>query len=220
MNKQKVYLLTIFIVTLFFGLVLLFKGSEVLIAQIFCGSSAGQEGESWGISCPIQTNNDVAGVTSSPSGQPSSEVFPEATVSAGPAAIVTRVIDGDTIEVDISGQNQKVRYLGVDTPETVDPRKSVQCFGKKASDENKKLVAGKAVELEKDVSETDKYGRLLRFVYIKNSDGSRLFVNDYLVRFGFARVLTFPPDVKFQQQFLEAQRQAQQNNLGLWKECR
>lgn len=125
---------------------------------------------------------------------------------------VIRVIDGDTIEIE---GGQKVRYIGIDSPETVDPRRPVGCFGKEASLENKKLVEGKNIILEKDISETDKYGRLLRYVYLPNG----VFVNDYLVRNGFAKVVTYPPDVKFVDQFLEAQRQASEQKRGLWQKC-
>ncbi len=126
-------------------------------------------------------------------------------------ATVLRVIDGDTIELS---DKRRIRYIGIDTPETVDPRKPVQCFGKEASNENKRLVEGKSVRLEKDISETDQYGRLLRYVYVDNT-----FVNDYLVRQGFAHASTFPPDVKYADKFREAQAEAQENNRGLWAGC-
>jgi len=125
--------------------------------------------------------------------------------------LVTRVIDGDTIEIE---GGQKVRYIGIDTPETVDPRKPVQCFGVEASNRNKQLVDGKRVRLEKDISETDKYGRLLRYVYIDN-----IFVNLALVQGGFAYSSTYPPDVKHQNQFLEAERLAREQKTGLWSAC-
>lgn len=125
--------------------------------------------------------------------------------------LVKRVVDGDTIELE---NGQKVRYIGVNTPETVDPRKPVECFGQEAKEENRKLTEGKTVRLEKDISETDKFGRLLRYVYIGD-----LFVNDYLVRQGFAQTATFPPDVKYVSQFLEAQREAKENKRGLWGDC-
>ena len=133
---------------------------------------------------------------------------------------VIRVVDGDTIEVEVNAKAEKIRYIGVNTPETVDPRRPVQCFGKEASNENKRLVEGKEVILEKDVSETDKFKRLLRYVYLPLDDGTTLFVNDYLVREGFAQVDTFPPDVKYQQRFLEAQKDARYNNMGLWAKCK
>jgi len=125
--------------------------------------------------------------------------------------LVTRVIDGDTIEIE---GGKKVRYIGIDTPETVDPRKPVQCFGVEAFNKNKELVERKRIRLEKDISETDKYGRLLRYVYV---DG--IFVNDYLVRQGYAYAYTYPPDVKYSEQFIQAQKEARENNRGLWKAC-
>lgn len=129
---------------------------------------------------------------------------------------VSKVIDGDTIELE--GGN-KVRLIGVDTPETVDPRRPVGCFGKEASNETKKLLQDKIVILQKDISDTDKYGRLLRYVYLSLENGQILFVNDYLIRAGFAKVLTYPPDVKFAEQFLEAEKQAREQKLGLWGRC-
>ncbi|OGY23843.1 MAG: hypothetical protein A2172_05325 [Candidatus Woykebacteria bacterium RBG_13_40_15] len=122
-----------------------------------------------------------------------------------------KVIDGDTIEIE---GGQKVRYIGIDTPETVDPNETVQCFGKEASAKNKELVDGKEVRLVKDVSETDKYGRLLRYVYVGNT-----FVNDYLVRQGYAHASSYPPDVKYQSKFSEAEKEARDNNRGLWSAC-
>lgn len=132
---------------------------------------------------------------------------------------VTKVVDGDTIEVEIEGVKKKLRYIGVNTPETVDPRRVVQCFGKEASNENKRLVEGKNIYLEKDVSETDKFNRLLRYVYLKLDDGSLLFVNDYLVRQGFANASEYPPDIKYSDRFREAEREARENKRGLWGKC-
>lgn len=129
---------------------------------------------------------------------------------------VIQVIDGDTIEIE---RGQLVRYIGIDTPETVDPRRSVGCFGKEAAEENKKLVENKSVVLTKDVSETDKYQRLLRYVYVMLDNGQVLFVNDHLARQGFAKVSTYPPDVKFTEQLLEAEREAREGNKGLWSKC-
>lgn len=131
--------------------------------------------------------------------------------SRGEYVLVTRVIDGDTIELS---DGRRVRYIGIDTPETVDPRRPVQCFGKEASQENKRLVDGKTVRLEKDVSETDKYGRLLRYVYVGDE-----MINTVLVREGFAVSSTFPPDVKHQELFLQAQQEAREHGRGLWATC-
>ncbi len=131
---------------------------------------------------------------------------------------VTKVIDGDTIQIE---GGYKIRYIGIDAPETVDPKRPVGCYGRQASDKNKELVLGKNIILEKDVSETDKFGRLLRYVYLAGPEASSgsVFVNDYLVRSGYAKVSTYPPDVKYQQQFLESERYARENNLGLWGKC-
>jgi len=127
--------------------------------------------------------------------------------------LVTRAVDGDTIELETG---QKVRYIGIDTPETVHPKKPVQCFGKEASEFNKNLVTGKKVRLVKDVSETDKYGRLLRYVYLE--DGT--FVNLKLVEEGYAQADTFPPDVKHSATFVAAAREAREAGRGLWSACR
>ena len=125
---------------------------------------------------------------------------------------VARVIDGDTIEL---ANGQRVRYIGIDTPETVHPDKPAQCFGQEASNKNKELVAGKRVRLEKDVSETDKYGRLLRYVYVGD-----VFVNLELVSQGYAYAFTYPPDVKYADVFVAAQKEARENNRGLWGVCK
>jgi len=122
---------------------------------------------------------------------------------------VVRVVDGDTIELS---NGKKVRYIGIDTPETVDPRKAVQCFGKDASQANKDLVLNKTVILKKDISDTDRYGRLLRYVYLE--DGT--FVNLWLVKNGFATAYTYPPDVYYSKDFVSAEKEAREKQLGLW----
>ena len=122
---------------------------------------------------------------------------------------VSRVVDGDTI---VLADGRKVRYIGINTPETVDPRRPVQCFGTEASAFNHTLVAGKTVRLEKDISETDKYGRLLRFVYLE--DGT--LVNETLVREGYASASAFPPDITKQDLFFAAEREARAAHAGLW----
>lgn len=139
--------------------------------------------------------------------------------AGGERAFVTKVVDGDTIEVSLNGEENLVRLLGIDTPETLDPRKPVQCFGKESSNKTKKLLDRKSVILEKDITEKDKYGRLLRFIFLPLENGQLLFVNDYLIREGFAKVLTIPPDLKYAQKFLEAQREAREGKRGLWGSC-
>jgi len=125
--------------------------------------------------------------------------------------LVTKVIDGDTIEIE---GGQRIRYIGIDTPETVNPNSPVECFGKEASNKNKELIEGKMIKLEKDVSETDRYGRLLRYVWIGD-----VFVNDYLVKEGYANSSSYPPDVKYQDQFRASETDARNDNKGLWGSC-
>ena len=124
-------------------------------------------------------------------------------------AKVERVVDGDTIKL---ANGEKVRYIGIDTPETKHPRKPVQYFGKEAFEANRKLVEGKTVRLEFDVQQRDKYGRLLAYVYVDD-----IFVNAWLVENGFAQVSTYPPNVEHQELFLKLQREAREKNRGLWK---
>lgn len=146
-------------------------------------------------------------VTASSSATPSLE---------GEKAVVTKVVDGDTIQVN---GNTTIRFIGIDTPETVDPRRPVGCFGKEASNKTKSLLTGKNVVLQKDISETDKFGRDLRYIYLQLDDGSFLFVNDYLVREGFAHAVSYPPDIKFQDIFRQAEKEARDAKKGLWDAC-
>jgi len=127
---------------------------------------------------------------------------------------VTSVVDGDTIKVDISGTVTTLRLIGMDTPETVDPRKAVQCFGKEASNKAKELLTGKKVRIEKDSSqgELDKYGRTLAYVY--REDG--LFYNKYMIEQGYAHEYTYSTPYKYQTEFKAAQKSAQENLRGLW----
>jgi micrococcal nuclease len=126
-------------------------------------------------------------------------------------AQVIGVVDGDTIDVLVDGLEQRVRYILVDTPETKHPTKGLEPYGPEASEANRELVEGQRVWLEKDVSDTDRYGRLLRYVYV-----GELMVNEELLRQGMARVSTFPPDVKYVERFLAVQQKAQATGEGLW----
>ena len=129
--------------------------------------------------------------------------------------VVKRVIDGDTIEL-IDGR--KVRYIGIDTPESVDPRKPVACFAKEAVIKNQEFVLGKNIELEKDISETDRFGRLLRYVYVVVGE-TEMLVNEGLVREGFAKASTYPPDVKYQDRLRVVEMEAREVGRGLWGSC-
>lgn len=127
----------------------------------------------------------------------------------GVLAQVVDVVDGDTIRVVIDGREYSVRYIGMDAPETTFGKS--EPYGRLATDLNRQLVGGKTVELVKDVSETDRYGRLLRYVYMGDT-----FVNAEIVRQGYAHSASFPPDISKQDVLLQAEREARENNRGLW----
>ncbi len=129
---------------------------------------------------------------------------------------VVKVVDGDTIHVQLGGVREKVRYIGIDTPETKDPRRPVQCYGQRAADFNEQLVGGERVRLVLDVQQRDRYGRLLAYVY-RVRDG--LFVNAELARLGYARALTIPPDVRYAERFAALAREAREQGRGLWSGC-
>lgn len=123
---------------------------------------------------------------------------------------VSRVIDGDTIEID---GNITVRLIGIDTPESVHPDESRNTeYGKIASEYTSELLTGKTVQLEYDTEITDTYGRTLAYVYL---DGE--MVNEMLLQKGLARTMTIPPNTKYADRFLAAEQEANQNAYGFWK---
>ena len=127
---------------------------------------------------------------------------------------VVRVIDGDTIQVCcVFGDRVKVRYIGIDTPETHHPMRGVEPYGMEAAEANRKLVDGKTVRLEFDVQQFDKYGSTLAYVYLEDDT----FVNAWLVEHGYAMVMTVPPNVKHQELFLRLQREAREERRRLWR---
>src|SRR3954453_21315266 len=136
--------------------------------------------------------------------------------SAPGEAVVTRVVDGDTIHVALGGADETVRYIGVDTPESVKPGTPVQCFAKAASAANERLVDGRRVRLSFDAERRDRYGRLLAYVYRADDDA---FVNARLVQDGYARTLTIPPNVRFAGRFAGLARSAREQRRGLWRAC-
>ncbi|HWL66746.1 MAG TPA: thermonuclease family protein [Actinomycetota bacterium] len=140
------------------------------------------------------------------------------------AALVTRVIDGDTIEVEIQevvpgpgagntvpDNGYDVRLTGIDTPESVKPGSPVECFGKEASAALKALLDGHEVRLVKDVEDTDRYDRLLRYVYMGEE-----MANARMVANGYASAYTYPPNVRHSELFVRLQAEARDNNRGLW----
>jgi micrococcal nuclease len=175
----------------------------------------------WAAACGSPSGTVVRAPTAQPASAEAT-VVPEApsVISPPPGLVqarVLRVVDGDTIEVErILDGKATLRLIGVDAPETVAPGQPVGCFGPEASANTKQLLEGRTVLLEKDVSETDRYQRLLRYVYLE--DGR--MANEVIVRDGYAQVATFPPDVKYQAHLLTAQTEARSANRGLWaKSC-
>ena len=146
---------------------------------------------------------------------PNPVLLPASISDTGDLALITRVIDGDTIEVSFHGDLQTIRYIGIDTPETKHPSKPIECFGPEASRFNEKLVGGREVVLEKDITDKDRYGRLLRYVW---TEGVGL-VNLVLVENGYAQVSTYPPDVKYKDGLVAAEASAQASAIGLWGAC-
>ncbi|NTW04904.1 MAG: hypothetical protein HGA27_02125 [Peptococcaceae bacterium] len=124
---------------------------------------------------------------------------------------VKRVVDGDTIIVIIDGKEERLRLIGINTPETVHPAKGVEAFGREASEYTKGQLKGKEVALEFDVEKRDRYDRLLAYVWLEEK-----MLNELLVAKGYAQVATYPPNIKYVERFVAAQKLARENNLGLW----
>jgi micrococcal nuclease len=133
---------------------------------------------------------------------------------------VVRVVDGDTVKVRLANHRgtRTVRYIGVDTPETVKPGVSVQCYGKQASSFNEQLVEGRRVRLEIGRERTDRYGRLLAYVFLSGGDSP--FVNAELLRRGYARMLAIPPNTDRAGRFAVLEQRAQEKHRGLWSACK
>jgi micrococcal nuclease len=133
------------------------------------------------------------------------------------AAVVVRVVDGDTLVVDVGGHEEDVRLIGIDTPETVAPERPVECFGAEASERLAELLpAGTAVRLERDVEPRDRYDRLLAYVF-RSDDG--LFVNLAQVEGGFAEAMEYPPNTARRPELDAAERSARAAGAGLWGTC-
>ncbi len=130
-------------------------------------------------------------------------------VSSEQWAVVQRVVDGDTV---VLSTKERVRYIGIDTPELHHPRKPVEAYGREAKEFNRRLVEGKKVRLEFDLERYDKYHRLLAYVFLENGT----FVNAELLRQGYAQLLTIPPNVKYADLFVKFQKEAREAKRGLW----
>ncbi|MFW5703328.1 MAG: thermonuclease family protein [Patescibacteria group bacterium] len=182
---------------------------------------------------------ETAQVSPTVSSPPSADSQPEnpATDEADIMLHVARVVDGDTIELS---NGDMVRYIGVDTPETRHPRKGLECFGKEATAYNTSLVLGKSVRLEQDVSSTDRYGRVLAYVFVESDSSAsselsagnvseslqqedireEIFVNAQLVQDGYAVASSYPPDVAYDDLFAQLETEAREAERGLWSACR
>jgi endonuclease YncB( thermonuclease family) len=184
--------------------------ATVSIAVIGCGS---------GIASPAATEVDATAVSMT---APALAATPWATVKPAfeptgrtETVNVVRIVDGDTIVVSLAGKDVKVRYIGMDTPEDVKPESPVEPMSREAAAANTRLVGGQTVVMEKDISETDQYGRLLRYVWLHQGPTWTL-VNLELVRLGYATALRYPPDVKYADLFDAAQSRAESSLLGIW----
>lgn len=161
----------------------------------------------------LKSDNNVTRITNkikAPAGPISSQIKPLNSLNYP----VVKVVDGDTIDVRVDGKVQRVRLIGIDTPETVDPRKPIQCFGKEASEHAKTILSGISVSLESDTSQgnTDKYNRLLR--YVRLPDGTNF--NEKMVKEGYAHEYTYSLPYKYIDEFKVAETTARNGSLGLW----
>ncbi len=151
------------------------------------------------------TNQSLTGNITEPVQQASSSIYP-----------VVKVVDGDTIDVDMNGSKERIRLIGIDAPESVAPNQPVECFGKEASMHLNELLTNKSVKLESDSTQADRdrYGRLLRYVFLDGID-----VNKQLLQYGFAREYTYNNKTyQHQQEFRQAEHEAAIAKLGLWQE--
>lgn len=136
---------------------------------------------------------------------------------SGTDGTIVRVVDGDTVIASFSGHDERIRLIGINTPETVHPNKPVECYGPEASHHTKELLpTGTPIVIQRDVEPRDRYGRLLAYIWRK-SDG--LFVNLELVADGYARAYPFEPNTSHEQQFADAANNARSQHLGLWGQC-
>ena len=137
--------------------------------------------------------------------------------------IVARVIDGDTAVIRVNGEDRRVRFLGVDTPETVHPTKGVQPYGKEASNLTKESLTGRNVWLEYDKNPTDRYNRHLAYIWlskptqINNETIRRNMYNAILLAGGYAKVMIIKPNNRYEKLFKEIESEAKKSKLGMWQ---
>jgi micrococcal nuclease len=141
----------------------------------------------------------------------------EAAIAAGSIGRVVRVVDGDTVRVRVGDNTTTVRYIGVDTPESVKPGEPVQCFAKRATEFNHRLVSGQRVRLRFGPERYDRYGRLL--AYVRLVDRNDRSVNALMIARGYARVLVIPPNTQHEHAYGRLEQRARERGLGLWSKC-
>lgn len=207
-QKRLRNLLILLVLTIFLVTCTLYLSREIKEQPIYRVIKAVIESET-GISTDSILNPGDSPTSSDQNTLPSNPS--DGSSSSAEFAVITRIIDGDTVELD-SGKT--VRYIGINTPETQHPQKGKECFGAEAKETNRNLVEGKTVRLEKDVSEVDRYGRLLRYVWIEDT-----LINESLVKDGSAYSSAYPPDIKHQEKFTVAEQFARENKKGFWGAC-
>lgn len=161
----------------------------------------------------VFTRVDSRATDITPKVTPSGSLSPTHRITTSEQSLVTRIIDGDTFQIE---SKQKVRLIGINTPElNKSNNREPECFGIQAAQQLSDLILNKKVRMEKDISETDRFGRLLRYVYVDN-----IFINQRLVESGYAFASTYPPDIKYKDTLALAQKTAKENKQGLWNECK
>ncbi len=218
-SKKKIRLITSFFVVVFSIVAIIVSDSSPKFSSPFKAPAVTEESEQ------TTTDEQVMGSSSSeisvsPSVIGESSNNEDSTQEEGLVEFeqtgfkVIKVVDGDTLDVEIDGKIERLRLIGIDTPETVDPRKKVQCFGREASNKAKELLEGRFVSLESDGTqgERDKYKRLLRYVFLPDGANFNLF----MIAEGFAHEYTYDQPYKYQAEFKDAERSARENNKGLW----
>lgn len=197
-----------------FPILLIFSAASILILLFtFANPPTSQQ-------LPVPTPPPVSKTQASPTPTGIEHVLQASdAVPRSPEVLVpvVRVVDGDTIVVSLDGKNETVRLIGINTPETVDPRKSVECFGKEASEKAKTVLQKSSVRLEADPTQgdRDKYGRLLRFVFLP--DGTNF--NELMIEEGYAYEYTYATPYAYQEEFKIAQAAAMEQKKGLWNEA-
>lgn len=165
----------------------------------------------------------IVAIVSTAACGPGATAAPPTTGAVEANATVEHVVDGDTIDVLIDGAEERVRLIGIDTPEIAHeasgtrPAQAAECFGEEASSYTESLIpVGTPVRLERDVVPRDDYGRVLAYVY-RAADG--IFVNYEVIRQGYAQPLTIPPNITFSNLMVDAARSAERDDVGLWGGC-